>query len=109
MQQTNSKRHKHADLIHAWAEGAEIQFLTEKDKWADLPGAPCWNKDYQYRIKPKLVKKWKWVVKHTQSGEMAVTTAHYADEAEFNCISVLHLSFEFVQKVDSTEIEVEET
>ena len=47
----NSKRHKHADLIHAWAEGAEIQILTGS-KWEDVPG-PSFGEKLKYRIKPK--------------------------------------------------------
>lgn len=42
-------RHPHADLIHKWAEGAEIEVLD----------AGCWKKahpffhaDFEYRIKP---------------------------------------------------------
>lgn len=108
MQQTNPKRHKHADLIHAWAEGAEIQFLNSQDKWVDVQGYPAWIEDGQYRIKPKLVKKWKWVFNSECGKYYHVTEDHYADEAEFHRISSCHLPYKFVQKVDSTEIEVEE-
>jgi len=47
--------YKHADLIHAWAEGAEIQYF-HKDQlyWANVIGNdPSWFDDTQYRIKPK--------------------------------------------------------
>lgn len=52
------KRHPHADLIHAWAEGAEIEFRV-----APKPGRygstttwhPChkpdWHPNFEYRIK----------------------------------------------------------
>ena len=48
-----SNRHKHADLIHAWAEGAEIEFKYPTGRgWC---GAECpkWDEDTEYRIKPE--------------------------------------------------------
>jgi hypothetical protein len=47
-----SKWHPHYDLIVAYARGAEIQFWTD-GKWEDVVGAPCWNLEIKYRIKPK--------------------------------------------------------
>ena len=52
-------RHKHADVIHAWAEGEEIQSLTG-NQWVDCP-YPRFNNEHQYRIKPKTVKREGWV------------------------------------------------
>lgn len=47
-------KHKHAELIHAWADGAEIEVLVD-----DYDGAawqpvdfPNWWVDMEYRIKP---------------------------------------------------------
>ena len=52
-QQTqNTKRHKHADLIHAWAEGADIQYNCLITGWKDIED-PCFYEDNEYRIKPK--------------------------------------------------------
>lgn len=110
-QQTNPKRHKHADLIHAWAEGTEIQFLNSIDQWVDIEGAPCWHKDHQYRIKPKLVKKWKWVAKSPWHSpvEYIITSEYYSSEEEFSKKGSGGSGWTAIQKVDSTEIEVEET
>ena len=47
---TQNKRHKHADLIHAWAEGAEIQWKFNNE-WIDCD--PEWDDCEEYRIKPK--------------------------------------------------------
>ncbi len=47
-------KHKHADLIHAWADGAQIQCKQYgcEDRWADV-GYPNWENRYcEYRIKP---------------------------------------------------------
>ena len=43
---------KHAALIHAWADGAEIQ-AKNKDGWVDICGTPAWFPDTEYRLKPK--------------------------------------------------------
>jgi hypothetical protein len=47
-------KHKHADLIHAWADGAQIQWRDPKDDehWSDIK-IPNWLEDCEYRIKPE--------------------------------------------------------
>jgi hypothetical protein len=46
-------RHKHADLIIAWANGAEIQDYDVIDEvWGDN-ARPAWIETCKYRIKPK--------------------------------------------------------
>jgi hypothetical protein len=46
-------RHKHADLIHAWAEGAEIEIYdTYDDQWNEC-SYPSFVDKCKYRIKPK--------------------------------------------------------
>ena len=46
-------KHKHADLIHAWADGAQIQYCRGvAEGWEDV-GAPRWKEDGKYRIKPE--------------------------------------------------------
>ena len=46
----NTKRHKHADLIHAWAEGAEIE-QKYRGSWIDGK-FPSFFDECEYRIKP---------------------------------------------------------
>ena len=45
-------KHKHCDLIKAWADGAKIQY-KENGEWIDVV-KPNWHPDYTYRIKPVL-------------------------------------------------------
>ena len=55
--------HKHAEIIKAWAEGAQIQVLIDtyppsgevEQTWKDFGKdiAPIWVPSYQYRIKPE--------------------------------------------------------
>ncbi len=55
------KPHKHAELIKAWADGAEIQYrLSPEEEWKDM-GSPLWWDCNEYRIKPKQpVVRWMW-------------------------------------------------
>ena len=46
-------RHKHADLIHAWADGAEMQFKSQAGEWIEVDHCPLWGEFYEYRIKPQ--------------------------------------------------------
>lgn len=51
------KPHKHAELIKAWADGAEIEWVyaTQGDGtklWAAIPH-PAWDESHEYRIKPE--------------------------------------------------------
>ena len=44
-------KHKHAEAIKAWADGAEIEvFRPSTNCWHDA-NPPLWNLDYEYRIK----------------------------------------------------------
>ena len=57
-------KHKHADLIHAWAEGAEIQCLhPHVIDWKDDP-FPHWGDKSEYRIKPKEPNWWENIPEH---------------------------------------------
>lgn len=50
------KPHKHAEVIKAWADGAEIEYLetmTSKEPyWANAP-MPKWSEETMYRVKPE--------------------------------------------------------
>lgn len=57
-------KHKHRDAITAWANGEECEFFSPiSEKWEPLNpnSVPAFYEDYQYRIKPKRVKKEGWV------------------------------------------------
>ena len=51
-------KHKHCDLIKAWADGAEIQQRHPVDptKWEEISKYPSWSDGMEYRIKPKTIK-----------------------------------------------------
>ena len=46
------KPHKHAELIKAWADGAEIEvYQPAFDRWEEAE--PAWHTSFEYRIKPE--------------------------------------------------------
>ena len=49
------KPHKHAELIKAWADGAEIEKYADGiNLWLCIdPSKDGWHKDAKYRIKPE--------------------------------------------------------
>jgi hypothetical protein len=48
------KPHKHAALIKAWADGAQIEWKDPKyDNPWDSIKTPAWFEDIEYRIKPE--------------------------------------------------------
>ena len=56
-------KHKHAELIKAWADGAVIQQRWLHEEWKDVIN-PRWDRDFEYRIKPEEkqpVVRWLWV------------------------------------------------
>ena len=52
------KKHKHCEIIKAWAEGAPIQYrigvLGMDGEWIDT-SKPKWNDVIQYRVKPEPI------------------------------------------------------
>ena len=51
------KPHKHAEVIKAWADGAQIQFRNVRTdrNWTDMPMcSPTWYETVEYRIKPEV-------------------------------------------------------
>lgn len=47
--------HKHAELIKAWADGAEIELMKIDGTWANAD-VPTWSEWCAYRIKPEPPK-----------------------------------------------------
>lgn len=87
------KPHKHAELIKAWADGAQIQSrwdMTDGKGWSDWRDeaeSPEWFIDWEYRIKPegkKPVVRWKCVYK-SANGYWTETEYFYTDEEIKQC------------------------
>jgi hypothetical protein len=46
-----NKPHPHAEIVHAWADGAKIQVKKDNGEW-EYCDFPLWNEKIEYRIKP---------------------------------------------------------
>ena len=57
-----SKRHKHADLIHAWAEGEQVQ-IKWNGKWINRY-FDAWSECFEFRLKPNENEWWKNIPNH---------------------------------------------
>ena len=51
-----NQRHKHADVIIAWADGAEIEYRKSQEDIWNAASFPCWIENYEYRVKPPAKK-----------------------------------------------------
>lgn len=72
-------RHKHADVIHAWAEGEEIEYRPNPEThWARIEN-PCFSVNHEYRIKPKIVKREGWVNIYRNGYSFGYPTKNEAD------------------------------
>jgi len=76
-------KHVHAEVIKAWAEGAQVQTLLQyTNEWKDEK-TPSWADDIEYRVKPaEKVVRWLWLSKqydgmwHTGTTYMTEPQAH---------------------------------
>lgn len=76
-----NQRHKHADLIIAWANGAIIQFKRNiTEGWIDCRNnEPSWRDGHEYRIKPPpMVKVYKYAFRD-RMGVADVTNTYWTD------------------------------
>ena len=68
------QRHKHADVIIAWAEGNDVQVRDEGAKcWCDVKtSTPAFIEDWEYRIKPPAKKYRVALFRHAGEEPLAV-------------------------------------
>ena len=71
------RRHKYADLIHAWAEGAIIQCKLDQFDWIDLK-YPVFTDGFEYRIKPKEPEWWENIPEHGVLVKSKITASVFA-------------------------------
>jgi hypothetical protein len=51
-----TKKHIHAEFIHAFADGEDIQYYNVTGFWVDVnPRIPTFYENTKYRIKPKTI------------------------------------------------------
>lgn len=84
---TNLKKHKWADVIHAYAEGEEVEykFIGDIDSRWIIATNPSFDSPLvEWRIKPKyIIEKWRMAL--TKYGVIAVdvTNSSIEDPAEY--------------------------
>ena len=73
------KPHKHAEVIHAWADGAQLQLKCFNGKWEDT-NEPNWINGLEYRIKPaEKVVRWLWAYLSIVKGRWATNRDYMTD------------------------------
>jgi hypothetical protein len=76
-----NKPRKHAELIKAWADGAEIEMLCSDGTWV-ANSFPAWNEGVNYRVKPpEFPHKWKKEMDAQAAGKAVQMRLH--DETEW--------------------------
>jgi hypothetical protein len=73
--------HKHAAIIKAWADGAEVQYYA-LNEWHDLGEQPCWFRDSQFRIKPKPDRVYYGVFENDGSSSLGSCFTRFHDEGD---------------------------
>ena len=74
------KPHKHAEVIHAWADGAEVQMKMHDGVWINAD-TPSWHNDCEYRIKPaEKVVRWLWAWQPIGTNWSFISEHRYTDE-----------------------------
>lgn len=94
------QRHKHADVIIAWAEGDEVEYrINPKHPWveADNPG---WYENYEYRVKPATKKYRVALFKDSDYYTLTVGVQEEDDDYYENCPSFIRWLTDWVEYSD---------
>ena len=80
-------RHKHADFIIAWANGATIQRqIAYENTWCD-DIYPTWSTQCDYRIKPETIKYRVALYKQDGDSWCGFVTSHTQEKTVQSCNS----------------------
>jgi hypothetical protein len=94
MSDQNTKRHKHADAIVAWANGETIEYREcPNSRWKPLVGvtptaALAWYPHWEYRVRPKEVVAYSCVFNHQEPGKSFFTCKDKALEFYSTYLSI---------------------
>lgn len=100
-----SKPHKHAELIKAWADGADIEGWSPVHKnWVVCRG-PNWNSPTaEFRIKSEKVVRWQWI--SVYKGEPPQISRNFYTESE--AMDAYKPGVSIVAKADWTRTEFDQ-
>ena len=82
-----TQRHKHADVIIAWANGAEIEWRETPDKDWESIKCPGFFARCEYRVKPPAKKYRVALFQNGNNGDYYTSTADMQEDAAYyeNC------------------------
>lgn len=74
-------KHKHAEVIKAWADGLPIQYKHQlTGDWKDLTVTdPLWLTTHEFRVKPAKIVRWLWVYKNS-TNIWRISTRYLTDD-----------------------------
>lgn len=78
-------KHKHYDVIVAWANGEQIQ-VNQVGEWCDIP-TPAFNPYQEYRVKPKevrLIPHWPAIIDLGPTARITQSVYSSIEEAKRN-------------------------
>lgn len=75
-------RHKHADVIIAWANGAEIEYRNLPGATWMSVGTPGWYENCEYRVKPPAKKKYRVGLFKYPGSQASAPAVNSAEEAQ---------------------------
>ena len=81
-------RHKHADVIIAWAEGAKIEYRKSPEYIWNSAESPGWYENYEYRVKPPA-KKYRVGLFKFPGSQASASVVNSAEEAQ-RCENTRH-------------------
>lgn len=90
-------KHKHYDAIVAWANGEKCEFFSPiSEKWEPLNpnSVPAFYEDYEYRIKPKTVKKEGWVNVYKDDNRFSGSKEEADEKAAPSRIACIRIEWE---------------
>lgn len=105
----SNTRHKHADLMIAYANDTTLKFQYREDesyKWTDCTIAPSFSETSQYRIKPKTVTKYQVLYLMAEYNQANVTSDYFFDEEDFNSAGYTKAKFISMIKETAKEFQI---
>lgn len=83
------KPHKHAEIIKAWADGAEIEWKNPNcasPVWQPIDNAPMWFQTFDYRVKPQpvMTERYRKFLYHNKSAGKYYVMVQSAVRAGWN-------------------------
>lgn len=103
------KKHKHAEIIKAWADGAEIESRCnfQMDGWSNWreDRLPDWHVEWQYRIKPKPDHKERFTAWRNLAVQYGKPNFQWNDPSYFAEIGDVEVTYDGVtNKIKSVEL-----